>query len=117
MRFDRILASSAGVNTALFALSTLAVWTVPTFLFVLLERAPLTHGASLTTNTALLSSLFPWLAASLFWIRVRKRARLGTIDRERLHFFQRNITLTLLAASIALINMEILLLWVMTRPR
>lgn len=116
MRFDRNLASSAPVNTALFALSTLAAWTAPTFLFVLLKRAPLTHGALLITSTALLSSLLPWLAACVFWIRVRKRAKLGTTDRETLHLSQNIITTTLLAAYIAILNMEILLLWVMTRP-
>ena len=116
MRFDRNLASSTPVNTALFALMTLGAWTAPTVLFVLLKRAPLIQGAPLITNTALLSSLLPWVTACVFWIKVRKRARLDAAYRQTLHFSQNIITASLLAAYIALINLETLLLWVMTRP-
>jgi hypothetical protein len=115
MPFDRNPASTVTVNTAFFALSTLVAWTATTFLFVLLKRAPLTRGASLITNITLLSSLLPWLAACVFWIRVRKRAKLGTADSGTLHLSQKIITTTFLAAYVALINMEALLLWVMTR--
>jgi len=116
MRFDRNRASSGPVNWALFVLDTLLAWTALTLLFLLLKRAPLTHADSFLIDTTLLSSFLPWLTACLFWVRARKRAKLGKIDRETYHFLQIVITNTLVAAYIALMNMEILLLWIMPRP-
>jgi hypothetical protein len=115
MRPDYSYWSSAPLNTALFALATLAAWTITASLFVLLSRAPLTRGAPVTIYYATACSLLPWFAGSVFWIKVRKRAKLGIADRDATGFCYGVIFTALGAAYAGMFSIESVLLSVLTR--
>ena len=109
--------SSGHPRAALFAIPTLEAWTTTAFLFFLLKRFHLTLDAPLIAYSALLSSLLPWLSGLAFWIRVRKRAKLGIADRDATSFSHRIILNIVGAGSGAMLLIEILLLWVLTRVK
>lgn len=107
--------SNGAPKTAFFALFTLAAWMTAAFLFILLKRAPLTRGAPAITYFATLCSLLPWLAGYVFWIKVRKRAKLGVADRGSTNFCYSIIFINLCTAYAALVSIGTVLLWVLTR--
>ena len=109
--------SSGAPKTAFFALFTLTAWTTTAFLFILLKRAPLTRGAPVITYFATLSSLLPWLAGYVFWIKVRKRAKLGVADIGSTSFCYSIILINLCTAYVALVSIGTVLLWALTRVR
>ncbi len=108
--------SSAPLNTALFAFFTLLAWTTTASLFVLLKRAPLTHGAPITYY-APLCVLLPWLSGCVFWTKIRKRAKLGTADKDATSFCYGIVFNALCTAYVALVLIESLLLWALTRAK
>ncbi len=114
MRLASNFWSSASLSTAFFALATLLAWTTAAFLFILLKRAPLTHDAPVTTYYATLCTLLPWLAGTLFWIKVRKRAKLGIADRDATSFCYNIIFILLCTAYVAMVSIQTVVLWVLT---
>jgi hypothetical protein len=109
--------SSGAPKTALFALFTLAAWMTAAFLFILLKRAPLTRGAPVITYFAIPCSLLPWLAGYVFWIKVRKRAKMGVADGDSANFCYSIIFINLCTAYVALVSVGTVLLWVLTRVK
>ncbi len=116
MRLARF-GNSAPLNRGLFVLGTLLACTTMASLFVVLKRAPLTHGDPLTTYPTLLGGLLPWLSGFVFWTKVRKRARLSIADRDATNFCNSIIVNSLISAYVAIVSIESLLLWVLTRVR
>jgi drug/metabolite transporter superfamily protein YnfA len=98
-------------------LVTLLAWTTTVSLFIVLKLAPLTRGAAAARYYAALGCLLPWLAGSMFWTRVRKRARLDIADEEATGFCYGIIFLTVGSAYGALVSIETVLLWVLTRVK
>lgn len=109
--------SSGALKSAFFALFTLAAWTTTAFLFILLKGAPSTRGAPVITYFATLCSLLPWLAGYVFWIKVRKRAKLGVADVGSTNFCYSVIFVNLCTAYVALVSIGTVLLWVLTRVK
>ena len=109
--------SSGASKTAFFALFTLAAWVTTAFLFILLKRAPLTRGAPVIAYFATLCSLLPWLAGYVFWIKVRKRAKLGVADGGSTNFCYSIIFINLCTAYVALVSIGTVLLWVLIRVK
>jgi hypothetical protein len=103
------------MRAVFLVLVTLSAWTTTASLFVILKRAPLTRGAPVTIYYPILCSLLPWLAGCVFWIKVRKRAKLGVADKDATDLCYRIITFTVAAAYGAIVSLEPLLLWVMIR--
>jgi hypothetical protein len=73
-------------STALFALVSLEAWTTTAVLFISLKHVPLTGGLLENAYYPTICSVLPWLAGCMFWIRVRKRGRLGTLDGEAIRY-------------------------------
>lgn len=116
MRLASDFWNRAPVNTAFFALFTLVAWTTEAFLFILVKRAPAMRAApAITYYPALLISLLPWLSGCVYWIRVRKRAKLGKADRDATRFCYAIVFNTVLAAYLALLSVGGLLLWVLAK--
>jgi hypothetical protein len=109
--------SYASPKTILFVLATLAAWTTAAFLFVLLKRAPLTHGAPGINYSIPLCSLLPWLAGFVFWVKTRKRATIGLADADASNFSYSIIISAVCTAYAAIVSIEIVLLWVLIRAR
>jgi hypothetical protein len=115
MRLGNDFWNSGPVKALFFALFTLSAGTTEAFLFILVRRAPQLRGAPATTYyPALLISLLPWLSGCVFWIKVRKRAKLGKTDRGTAGFCYNIIFLSVLAAYLAVLQIGILLLRVLT---
>jgi hypothetical protein len=107
--------SSAPLRTVFFTLVTLLAWTTAASLFIVLKRAPLTRGASATTYYAALCGLIPWLAGCVSWAKVRKRAKSGIADKDATGFCYSIIIAVLISAYVAMVSLETVLLWVLTR--
>ena len=73
-------------STALFALATLEAWTTAAALFVFLRRVPFGGGVLENAYYAALCSVLPWVAGCVLWLKVRKRGKLGRLDREATRF-------------------------------
>jgi hypothetical protein len=116
MRLDRNLGSSATEKTAVFAIVTLLPVTTILSLFVILKRAPLTHRTPATYYIPL-SCLLPWLSGCVFWLKVRKRAKLGMADAGATRFCYDVIITMVIAAYVAIVQFDGLLLWVLTRAK
>jgi hypothetical protein len=115
MRPDYSYWSSVRVRTIFGVLGTLLAWTASGSLFIVLRLIPLTHGAPGTIYSTTLVSLLPWLAGSVFWTRVRKRAKLGIADRDAAGFCYTIVFITVGAAYVALLSIEPVLLMSFTR--
>jgi len=104
------------VSTARFALVTLLAWTTTASLFVILKRAPLTRGVSIAYYIPL-CSILPWLAGYVFWFKVKKRAKLGIADRDTTRFCCEIIIMAIGAAYVAMVSIDGVLLWALTRVK
>jgi hypothetical protein len=116
VRLDRNFGSSVAVKTAIFALVTLLAATTMLSLFVILKRAPLTRRAT-TTYYIPLSCILPWLAGCVFWLKVRKRTKLGMADEGTARFCYDLIITMIIAAYVAIVQFDGLLLWILTRAK
>ena len=108
---------SSRLWTALFTLATVMAWATTASLFFILKRAPLTRGALMDIYYPTLSSLLPWLSGWVFWIKIRKRARLPGADRDTAGVCHMMIVATLGAAYVAVFSIEIVLLSVLVRAK
>ncbi len=118
MRLDRDFGSSVAVKTAVFALVTLLAATTTLSLFVILKRAALTRRAPAAYAYYIpLSCLLPWLAGCVFWLKVRKRAKLGMADGSTARFCYDVIILMVTTAYVAIVQFDGLLLWILTRAK
>lgn len=116
MRLGKKAGGRSPLNVLRFAPYTLLAWGATAFLYVLI-RAPLTRGAPLITYSALLISLLPWLSGLVFWAKLRKRTKLGTVDPAAAGFCSKVIFNALGSAYLAVLSVEILLLWVLIRAK
>jgi len=117
MRLSSHLGSSATLRTVFSLLITLLAWTITASLFIVLKLAPLTRSAPTARYYAALCCLLPWLAGCMFWTKVRKRARLDIADKDATGFCYSIIFLTVGTAYGALVSIETVLLWVLTRAK
>ena len=116
MRIGRHIGRNASTRAFLLLLTLLA-WMTTVSLFIILKLAPLTRGAPAMKYYAALTCLLPWLAGCVFWTRVRSRERLDTADRDMTGFCYRVIFFTVGAAYGAVVSIESVLLWVLTRAK
>jgi hypothetical protein len=117
MRLSSHFGSSATLRTVFALLITLLAWTITASLFIVFKLAPLTRGALVARYYAALCCLLPWLAGCMFWTKIGKRTRLDKIDKDTTGFCYSIIFLTVGAAYGALVSMETLLLWVLTKAK
>jgi hypothetical protein len=100
---------------AAYGFFTLVAWTTAAFLFVLLKRVRSVSGASLITQPVFLVSLVPWLAGTVFLVKLRKRVKLGKTDQDTAGFCCTVLYSAVCSAYVAMQLIGILLLQVLSR--
>ncbi len=116
MHLGRNFGSIVAVKTAVFAIVTLLAATTMLSLFVILKSAPLTHRTPAAYYIPLFC-LLPWLSGCVLWLKVRKRAKLGIADGGATRFCYDIIIMMAIAAYVAIVQFDGLLLWVLTRAK
>jgi len=119
MRLDRNFGSRVKAQTARFALVTVVAAVTLLSLFLILKRAPLTRRmlATYYIYYVPLSCVLPWLSGFVLWLRTRKRAKLGIADGDATRFCYDAIIVMVTAAYVAILQINVLLLWILTRAK
>ena len=114
MRSENYSQGSLG-STGLFALVTLEAWTTTAVVFISFKHMRLTGGLLGSAYYPAICSVLPWLVGCMFWIRVRKRGRSGTLDREAIRYCSTIINNLVGITYTVILLLSQVLLWGLSR--